>query len=320
MNITPYLELSQLGLALSILFIYLCVYTMRKLMARVSWRIGPKYVGPSGFFQVFADILKFMVKEDIVPDMEPKYMRILYGISPFLLLGLSLAIVTATPIPYLVKGIEELSNALIWVLLLLSLDIVVLIVSTWYVSSKYAFLGSYRALAQMLSYDIVLALSLLAPAIASRSSNISDISRGIHGIWYAILMPIGFVTGLVGILAELEIVPFDIPEAPTEVVGGWGLEYTGPRFLALFLAKRMEGFALMTLLASLYLGGDSGYPPLPHGTWLFVKAFLLALLIVYIVASYPRYSLRGALLRGWKLWVPLAYANFVLALIYALIG
>ena len=317
MSMVEYLRIPQLSLALSIGFIYLCVYTMRKLMARVTWRIGPKYVGPAGFFQVFADILKFMVKEDVLPDVEPRYMRIIYGSAPFLLLGLSLALVSTTPIPYLVARIEPLHNSLIWLLLILSLDIVVLIVSTWYVSSKYVFLGSYRALAQMLSYDAVLAMSILAPAIASRNADITAISRGLHGVWYVLLLPLGFITGLIGVLAEIEAVPFDVPEAPTEVVGGWELEYTGPRFLSLFLAKRMEAFALFVLLASLYLGGDAGYPPLPRGTWLFIKAFLVAVLVMFIVASYPRYSLRGVLSRGWRVWVPLAYANLVLAMIYS---
>ena len=316
---TNYLEIAQVGLGLSILFIYFCFYTMRKLMARVSWRIGPKYVGPAGILQVLADIFKLMFKEDIVPDIEPRFMRIVYGVAPFILLGLSLSIVAATPLPYEALSTLPVDNGLIWILFLVSLDIVVMIAATWYLSSKYAFLGSYRALAQSLSYDAVLAMSILAPGIASGTTSIAQASHGIHGVWYVFLLPLGFVTALIGVLAELEAIPFDAPEAPTEVVGGWSLEYTGPRFLALFLARRMEGFALMVLLSYLYLGGSSGFSGLPGAFIVMAKAFALAVLVVYIVASYPRYSVKAVLEKAWRLWVPLAYLNLVLAMAYRLL-
>jgi NADH-quinone oxidoreductase subunit H len=273
----------------------------RKIIARVHNRIGPMYAGPGGILQTVADLLKFLRKEVIFPQGSD---RMLFALAPILLIIPSFAALALVPIGEFTVVRSEYS--LLIVFALLSLGPIAVLVGSWASNSKYSTLGGLRAAGMMLSYEIVLTLTVMSLAFTAGSLDIVAIAAHQHhaGVWFAILQPIAFVLFLVAGVASVERNPFDIVEAESELVSGWKTEYGGVYFSLTLLAEYTKLLVLCLLVSALFLGGSAG-----GDAALLAKVLALTLCMFYIRATSVRMRLDRLLAKAWRGMVPVALLN-----------
>ena len=291
----------------------------RKLLGRMQLRYGPNRAGPYGLLQPFADLIKLVRKESFLPET---------GVSPLFVIAPVLATFTAfsafAVIPfgpgweiygYDVTGqIVDVPIALILIFALGSLGIYGFIVGGWASDSKYSLLGSMRTCAQLVSYEVSLALSVLGVVIMAKSLSLPQIVAAQDDtIWYAVPQVVGFLVFLVAGTAETSRAPFDLPEADTELVAGYHTEYGGMRWGLFAQAEYVNMITLSALAVTLFLGGWhffvlDGLGPL----WFVLKVFLLVCVFIWLKATLPRLRYDQLMRFGWKVLLPVATANAVI--------
>jgi NADH-quinone oxidoreductase subunit H len=282
------------------------IWFERKFAGRMQSRPGPTEVGPFGLLQPIADVVKLMSKEDIVPRAADKF---LFNLAPPLTVLLAVGTLAVVPFaPGLI--VADLHIGVLFALSLGSLMVFPVWMAGWASNNKYALLGGMRTVAQSISYEIPLLLSAVVPIILADSLRIGDIVNAqLDGQWF-ILWPIGpgaaaFVLFFLCSLAESNRIPFDIPEAESELVAGVTTEYTGMKFGLFYLAEYLHTFVISAMAAALFLGGWDGPGDNDGLQWMMLKTLLLFGSIFWIRWSYMRYRADQLMAICWKLFLPL---------------
>jgi len=288
-------------------------YFERKAIGHMQVRLGPMRVGPHGLLQPIADFIKLFFKEDIIPAQADKP---IFYIAPVISVFAALSSVAVIPF-YENFVIANLNIGLLFILAMSSLGAYGIVFAGWASNSKYSFLGGLRSSAQVISYEIAMGLSLVGVMIMAGSFNLSDIVKAQEA--YPLKMFIfpqilGFFVFIVSAVAETNRTPFDLPEAESELVAGYFVEYSGLRF-ALFYAAEYIGMIIMSSLCVVcYLGGWNGpfkIPFLPFG-WFLLKVYFLIFCYYWIRATVPRYRYDQLMSLGWKVLIPIAILNIVI--------
>ncbi len=294
-------------------------YFMRKIMARVQQRVGPNRVGPFGLLQFLADGLKLVSKEDITPAKADRWS---FSIAPYLLVVP--IVVSFAPIPW-GPGII-LADLRVGLLLILAISAAAPLgelVAGWASNNKYSMTGALRAAAMDVSYEIPMVLSALAIVILTGSLSTQDIVAAQHGLWFFALQPLGAFIFFTGALAKAGVVPMDLPEAESELVGGFATEYSGMRFGVFFVGIFVNIILISVLMVLLFFGGWSmpGMPGIiPAWTgllWFALKVFVVVAAVITVWFTLPRIRIDQFLTWGWKVLLPLSILNLVVAVAQA---
>lgn len=291
----------------------------RKILGAMQKRKGPNVVGPFGFFQPFADALKLLVKEPVVPVAANK---ILFVLAPMYILFISLLGWIVMPFQDGVV-LADINIGLSYVFAVSSLGVYGIIISGWSSNSRYAFLGALRSTAQMISYEVSFGLILIPIVICTGSLNLTDIVNFQEDVWFVLpLFPL-FLLFLISILAETNRAPFDLPEAEAELVAGYNVEYSSTGFAFFFIAEYNSILFMSSLAVLLFLGGWHSPVPflLPASVlWFVLKLMFMLFLFVWIRATNPRYRYDQLMFLGWKVILPqtLGWVAFISAVFYGL--
>src|ERR1700690_608572 len=308
----------------TLLHVAYATYWERKVIAHMQFRVGPREVGPFGLFQPFADGIKLFFKEDIIPAEADKPIFYLSPVIFFIAALTSLAV-----LPFF-DGfvVADINVGILFLLAMSSLGAYGIVMSGWSSGSKYAFLGGLRSASQVISYEIAMGLSLVGVMIMAGSLNLSEIVRAQHETpagFYALPQFIGFFVFVVAAFAETNRLPFDLPEAESELVAGYFTEYSGFRFAMFFLGE-YTGMLIMSSIGTLCFLGGWTVPKfimhilpflsqLPPFVWVLVflaKVYAVMFFYYWIRATLPRYRYDQLMAIGWKLLIPLALLNIVL--------
>jgi NADH-quinone oxidoreductase subunit H len=300
------LSLVVLGVVATL--VLLLVYLERRVLGRLQARIGPNRVGPWGLLQTTADAIKLLTKEDIVPSEADRTLFILAPLIVFFGTAMAFAIIPIGSRLVLVDlGVGEL-----FVVGAGSLAMVGYLMAGWASHNKYSLLGGMRAVAQLVSYELPLTVALLGVVLATGSLRATQIVEAQRHVWFILLQPLGFFIYLTAGLAEINRSPFDLPEGESELVGGYHTEYSGMRWALFFLAEYAGVFSISALATTFYLGGWLG-PWLPGPVWFLLKTFFLVFVIFWVRGTWLRPRLDQLLNFSWKVLLPLAMVNLVLA-------
>jgi NADH-quinone oxidoreductase subunit H len=284
----------------------LLIWLERRLLALWQYRYGPNRVGPFGLLQVVADMIKVLTKEDWIPPFADKAVFVLAPAIIIIAVVMSFAVIPFAP------GIEvvELNIGILFFLAMSSLSVYSVALAGWASNSKYSLLGGLRAAAQMLSYEVFMGLSLMGVVMITGSFNLVDIVDAQRGQWFVVPQFIGFTVFFIAAIAETRRLPFDLPEAESELVAGYHAEYSGLKF-GLFFAGEYLGITLMSAMTvALFFGGWHG-PFLPPVVWFLFKTFIFICSFILIRASLPRPRYDQLMSFGWKVMLPLSLANLV---------
>ncbi len=298
---------------ISLLIVAYLTYIERKVIARIQQRLGPNRVGPRGLLQPFADMIKLISKEVIIPEqVEVPLFKIAPTVS-LVCAGTGIAF-----IPLWSKFVfSNLNLGLLFILALSSLAPYGIILAGWSSNSKYAFLGGLRSSAQVISYEIAMGLSLLGVVVMAGSFNLKDIVEAqIQSPYKIFLIPqiLGFVVFMISAVAETNRVPFDLPEAESELVAGYFVEYSGMPFALFYLAEYFGMLVMSSLAVTCFLGGWIGpfeIPGIPF-FWFLLKLYLVLFFYIWIRGTLPRYRYDQLMSIGWKILIPLAIFNLLL--------
>ncbi len=281
----------------------------RKVIGWMQIRIGPNRVGYFGLLQPLADGLKLLMKEIIVPSGANKF---LFIVAPILTLMPALAVWAVVPFNAELV-VANVNAGLLYVLAMASLGVYGIIIAGWASNSKYAFLGSLRSAAQIVSYEIAMGFALVTVLMAAQSLNLGDIVRGqqgTHGFlnWYFIPLFPMFVVYFISGVAETNRAPFDVAEVESEIVAGFHVEYSGMAFALFFLGEYANMILVSFLTSIMFLGGWlSPLPFLPDGIlWMFIKVAVVLFLFLWFRATFPRYRYDQLMRLGWKVFIPVS--------------
>jgi len=299
------------------------MYADRKVWAAVQMRRGPNVVGTFGLLQSFADFLKYIVKEVVVPAGADKAVFFLAPMISFVM-----AVIAWVAIPFN-EGwvVANLNVAILYIFAISSLEVYGVIMGGWASNSKYPFLGSLRSAAQMISYEVSIGLIIVGVIISTGSMNLTDIvnaQRGDYGLfnWYWLPhFPMLFLF-FISALAETNRPPFDLPEAESELVAGYQVEYSSTPFLLFMIGELMAVVLMCALVSLLFLGGWlSPIPGLPDGIlWMVLKMTACFFVFAMVKAITPRYRYDQLMRIGWKVFLPLSLAWVVIVAFFAQYG
>lgn len=280
----------------------------RKVIASMQLRSGPAVVGPFGLLQPLADGLKLMLKEVILPN---KANKVLFLIAP--IITFVLAMIGWAVIPFSENFvIANLNVGITYLLASSSLGVYGIIISGWASNSKYAFLGAIRSSAQMISYEVSIGLIIISVVLCAGSLNLSEIVLSQKDQWYIFPMLPMFVLFFISALAETNRHPFDLPEAESELVAGYNVEYSSMPFSMFFLGEYANMILISAFASILFLGGwlapfDCEFCKIiPGFVWLFIKIFILLFCFIWVRATLPRYRYDQLMRLGWKVFLPLS--------------
>ena len=289
-------------------------YAERKVLAAMQLRKGPNVVGPFGLMQPFADALKMMMKETIIPSGSN---RLLFLMAP--MLTFSLAMLAWAVIP-LNDGwaIANINVGLLYLFAISSLGVYGIIIAGWASNSKYAFLGAMRSAAQMVSYEVSMGFVLVCVLLCAGSLNLTDIVRAQTHLWFCIPLFPMFIVFFISTLAETNRAPFDLPEGESEIVAGFFVEYSAMSFALFFLGEYANMILMSAMTTILFLGGwlaPFGIAPftwIPGVIWFVLKICLCLFVFLWVRATFPRYRYDQLMRLGWKVFLPLSLAWLVI--------
>jgi len=284
----------------------LLIWLERRLLALWQDRYGPNRVGPFGLLQSLADMIKIFFKEDWIPPFADKPVFVLAPAIIVVTVLLTFAVIPFAPS----FVVANLNIGVLFFLGLSSLGVYSVVLAGWSSGSKYSLLGGLRAAAQMLSYEVFMGLAMMGAVVMAGSFNLSDIVEAQQHLWYVIPQFLGFVLFFIAGIAETRRLPFDLPEAESELVAGFHSEYSGMKFGMFFVGEYMGIILISCMITLLYLGGWLG-PWLPSGVWFAVKVFLLICFFILLRAALPRPRFDQLMAWGWKIMLPLALANLL---------
>ena len=279
----------------------------RKVLARMQDRIGPNRVGPYGLLQPLADGIKMLTKEDVVPRGADRFCHFL---APVVIVVPALMLFTLIPFgPRLVAA--PLATGLIFFVAIGSTQVMAIFMGGWGSRGKFSMIGALRNAAQLISYEVPMVISLAAIPLVAGSLQLSDIVEAQRGGWFIltswgmVAFPLVVITGL----AEINRTPFDLPEAESELVGGFHTEYSGMKFAMFYMAEFVSTIALSALVAVLFLGGWMGPRFLPPAAWMGLKTFLICWTLIWFRGTFPRMRIDQMMGFAWKVLLPVSLAN-----------
>lgn len=286
------------------------IWLERKLLGRIQDRFGPNRVGPYGLFQTIADMLKIFTKEHITPfGADP----IPFNLAPILSVSAVLMVWAVIPFSISVYGVE-LNVAVLYLVAVGALGDMAIVLAGWGSNNKYALLAAFRVVAQLLSYEVPMVVSLLVPVMFAGSMGLNAIVQA-QEIWFIVLAPLAALVFFISSVAEIGRAPFDLAEAESELVAGFNIEYSGLKFGMFYVADFLHAFTVSLLFATLFLGGWRGpgaeqYPILGFIYYL-AKTALVYFVIILMRGSLPRFRIDHMMYLNWKLFTPLSLAAVV---------
>ncbi|MBA7468895.1 NADH-quinone oxidoreductase subunit H [subsurface metagenome] len=289
-------------LATVIVFIWL----ERRLIGRFQVRLGPNRAGPFGLLQPIADVIKILTKEDLVPGKADK---LVFWLAPVVAFTPVLMIFAVVPF----QGgalLADLNIGILYIVAISSVTSIGVFMAGWSSNNKYSLIGAMRDVAQLVSYEIPLVLSIAAIVLITGSLSLTEIVEA-QNVPYIVLQPLGFFIFFIASLAEINRTPFDLVEADSEIVAGFNIEYSGTKFATLFLTEYAEAVAISAIIATIFLGGWRG-PLLPPLLWFLIKLFAVFFLIVWIRSTIPRLRIDQVMSFAWKFLLPLALINLLI--------
>jgi len=284
----------------------------RKVIGRIQDRIGPNRWGPFGIFQPVADGIKMLTKEDIVPSGADYWVHLL---APILIMIPALLVYAVLPFGQGLRG-TDLNIGILYIIALGSIGTIAILMAGWSSNNKYALLGAFRVVAQLVSYEIPMVLSIVAVVLLSGSMSMVDIVEK-QSVPYIVAMPLVFLVYLVAAFAELYRAPFDMIEADSELVAGYFTEYSGMKFVMFFMAEYINLLAMSAIITTLFLGGwrffglESLLPLLSPFIFL-AKCVAVIFVFWWVRGTFPRIRIDHLLALAWKFLVPLALANLMI--------
>jgi NADH-quinone oxidoreductase subunit H len=280
------------------------IWAERRLLGLWQDRYGPNRVGPFGLLQVLADVIKIISKEDWVPPFADKAVFIFAPTIVMVAVLMTFAVVPFAP----GISVSDLSIGLLFFLGMSSMAVYSIVLAGWASNSKYSLLGSLRAAAQMLTYEVFMGLSLMGVVLIAGSFNLNDIVQAQKGLWFCIPQVVGFVIFVIAGLAETRRIPFDLPEAESELVAGYHSEYSAMKFGMFFVGEYLGITLISALITTLFLGGWLG-PVLPPIVWFTLKTLVLIGFFILVRGTLPRPRYDQLMAYGWKALLPLALLN-----------
>jgi len=305
---SPYPILAIFGVLIAALTISAgLIWLERRLLALWQDRYGPNRVGPFGLLQVMADMIKIFFKEDWIPPFADKPVFIAAPAVIVVSVLMSFAVLPIAP------GIivADLNVGLLFVLAMSSLGVYSVVLAGWSSDNKYALLGALRASAQMLSYEVFMGLSLMGVVLLAGSFNLTTIVEAQRHLWFVVPQFGAFVLFLMAGLGETRRLPFDLPEAESELVAGYHSEYSGMKFGMFFVGEYLGVTLISSLITVLFFGGWMG-PLLPPIVWFLLKMFCFICFFILVRAALPRPRFDQLMSWGWKVMLPLALANLLI--------
>lgn len=304
-------------------FAYLTFYE-RKALARIQVRIGPNRAGPGGWLQPVADAIKLIFKEELIPGNSYKAMFVL---APIITVVPALIILAVVPWGATVTlfgrqvplSISNINIGILYITAIASISVYGIVLAGWSSNNKYAMMGGIRSSAQMISYELALAMGFIGPMLLANSMNVFEIVEAQKGIWFVVYQPVGALVFWIAILAEVNRAPFDMPEAEQELTAGYHTEYSGMKFALFFMAEYIKMIAVSAIAVSLFFGGFRG-PFVDQIPWLgpvylLIKVIILLFGMIWVRATLPRMRYDRLMAFGWKVLFPLALANILLTAI-----
>lgn len=289
----------------------------RKMTAKIQLRTGPMYAGKfEGILQNVADFFKLLFKEITIPNGADKATFIAVPFALMAVVGALVSLIPLSPTTYIANP----SVGAILAFAILGFTPLIVLMAGWASNSKYPFLGGLRALHQMVAYEIPLILSLLGAVLLSGSLNLMQIVGAQSGIWFIALQPLGAIVFFIGALAELERIPFDLPEADSELVAGWQTEYSGMLFGTFQLANFSRMYVLSGLFTTFFLGGWLGPTMVPPEVWFLLKTTIVMIALMLPRSILPRIRIDMMLRTGWVKLLALAFANIFITMLIVSLG
>ncbi len=289
-------------------------YAERKVMAAIQLRKGPNVVGPFGLLQPFADAIKMITKETIIPSGSNRVLFVMAPMLTFILAMLAWAVIPVND----GWAIADINVGILYLFAISSLGVYGVIIAGWASNSKYAFLGALRSAAQMVSYEVSMGFVLVTVLLCVGSLNLTDVVRAQSKIWFCIPLFPMFVIFFISALAETNRSPFDIPEGESEIVAGFFVEYSSMSFGLFFLGEYANMILMSAMTSILFLGGwlpPFGIEPftwIPGPFWLILKIVLLLFVFIWVRATMPRYRYDQLMRLGWKVFLPFSLIWLVL--------
>lgn len=312
-------------------FAYL-TYMERKFLARFQNRFGPNRAGPLGLLQPVADGVKLIFKEELIPAQADKLIFVLAPVMTVVPAWVILAVIPLGSIELFGRTIQfslagDLNVGILYIMAVTSISVYGIVLAGWSSNNKYATMGGIRSSAQMISYELALALAFVGPVMMAGSLSLARIVEAQSNFgWFVIFQPIGFVVFLIAALAEINRSPFDMPEAEQELTAGYHVEYSGMKFAMFMLTEYTKMIVVSVIAVTLFLGGF--HFPFLTDRWpwmgplvLFVKVLVLLFGIIWVRATLPRVRYDQLMHLGWKILLPVALFNvFLTAVVMFALG
>ncbi|MFH1484849.1 MAG: NADH-quinone oxidoreductase subunit NuoH [Chloroflexota bacterium] len=288
-----------------VLFLLTVMYIERKLIGRFQVRYGPNRAGPVGLLQPIADALKVLTKEDFVPALTDRRVFRLAPVLAFIPALLPFAVIPFAP------GMifTDLNIGILYIVSVMSLGTIAVFMAGWASNNKFSLLGAMRAIAQSVSYEIPMGLSIVGVVMVVGSLSMTEIVKA-QSVPFILMQPLGFVIFFIGTLSEINRTPFDIMEAESEIVAGYHTEYSGMSFSLFYLAEYTHALAAGGIIATLFLSGWEG-PFLPAWAWLLIKMYAVFCILVWFRATLPRLRIDQLMGFAWKFLLPMALMNIL---------
>lgn len=283
------------------------IWVERRMLALWQDRYGPNRAGPFGVLVVLADTIKLFFKEDWIPPFADK---VVFVFAPgVVMLSVLMSFVVMPFAPNII--VADLNIGLLFFLAMSSLGVYSVVLGGWASNNKYALLGAMRGASQMISYEVFMGLALMGVVVLSGSFNLREIVEAQKTVWFIVPQFIGFLIFLVAGVAETHRLPFDIPEAESELVAGYHSEYSGMKFGMFFIGEYLGITLISGMLVTLYFGGWLGPAFLPPVIWFIIKTFAFIMLFILFRASMPRPRYDQLMEYGWKVLFPLSILNLM---------
>lgn len=287
-------------------FSALLTWIERRLLGLWQDRYGPNRVGPFGVLQIVADAIKMLTKEDWVPRFAD---RTAFVLAPVVIVVTTLLAFAVVPIAPGI-GVVDMNIGLLFFLAMSSLGVYSIVLGGWASNNKYSLLGGFRAAAQMLSYEVFMGLALMGVVVLAGSFDLRTIVLAQRDLWYCVPQFLGLVTFAIAGIAETRRLPFDLPEAETELVAGFHTEYSGMKFGLFFIGEYIGVILISALIVTLFFGGWLG-PWLPPLLWFLIKTGIVIAVFILMRAALPRPRYDQLMAYGWKAMLPITLINLL---------